>query len=386
MGGCRKKERSTWYLFKISCEQRMNSVLEKYYPDSTKYMEINGVNVPYVYTKVEEEYAALRNEIGIIDGIGYMILLVSGDGAANFLDNLSTKDIKYLNPGKISESLFLNENAEAIGIGFIINNENEFIVLIPPENADGIATWLYEKKEDDIKIVDLSEMKSLFFIEGHKSYEIIREIFDFPVETLPLRDMVMVNYNGEDICLSRIGRSGEYGYAILGNREVMEKILKICIGNFPDKGVQFCGTDALSICMLEISQPVISKEFIKEGNVFELCNQWFIQYDKEEFLGHEKLIEDFESDRKKLCIGFCAKDCSTIPSNTPIYLEDEEIGSVLYGRFSPSLKGYLGMGLVKVDYAVSGIPLTLKADSKDIVVETLSSPFVRPISWDSPME
>ena len=113
-----------------------------------------------------------------------------------------TKDIRYLNPGKIAECFFLNENAEALGISYIVNDDDTILVLVPPENAEAITAWIKEKLGDSLNITDMTSDNHLLFIEGEKSWKIAKEVFDFPIETLPLRDMVKVEYSSNNIMLS----------------------------------------------------------------------------------------------------------------------------------------------------------------------------------------
>ena len=82
--------------------------------------------------------------------------------------------------------------------------------------------------------------------------------------------------------------------------------------------------------MLEISQPVFNAQTAAEGNLFELNEQWFVQFEKEEYCGHDKLMELFEAEREKLSVGFSspAKD---VPDGAPVSLFGEEVGKLLPG-------------------------------------------------------
>lgn len=362
------------------------SALKNMYPAQVKTVEYNHCEVPSVYTDAVHEYDVLRHHIGVIDGIGFAVLKVQGDEAAEFLDSLVTKDICFLNPGKVSECLFLNEEAEPLGLTYIINNEDSFVVLVPPENAETVTKWIQDKLVDGVTVTDMTQTHSLVFLEGEKSWKIIRELFNFAVETLPLRDMTHIDYEGEKILLTRIGRSGEYGYAVLATDATVVKYVEACMSKFSDLGVEFCGTDALETCMLEISQPLISPDTAKEGNLFEFAQQWFVQYEKEDFCGHEKLVELFEGEKERLSVGFRCCSAKTIPDGATVSLYGEEVGKVVRAKYDPSFDGVLGIAMLRIDIAVSGIELTVVADGEEHTIETLSSPFVRPLSWDSQID
>jgi aminomethyltransferase len=362
-----------------------NSVLNDLYVEGVVCKEVNGALVPSKFTDVTTEYNIFRHGIALVDGIGYAMLKIEGDNVIEEIDALVTKDIRYLNSGKIAECFFLNENAEALGISYIVNDDDIIIVLVPPENTETITTWLKEKLDDSLSITDMTVENHLLFIEGEKSWKVAKEVFDFPIETLPLREMVKVEYFSNNIMLSRIGRSGEYGYAMIGSHDAIHSITEHLLNTYIDN-LAWCGTEAMSVCMLEVNQPLINDTFVKEGNIFELAYQWFVQFDKEDYYGRDVLMTQFEEKLTKCCVGFVVKEATQIDTDSKVYLEDELVGKVIYNKYDPTLNGVLGYLLLDIKVAVSGIPLTIKDINGTVTAITVSSPFVRPLSWDSQME
>ena len=53
---------------------------------------------------IEEAYAQIRENVAMVDGSAFGILSVTGDGAADYLDGIVTRDIKYLSIDTVSES------------------------------------------------------------------------------------------------------------------------------------------------------------------------------------------------------------------------------------------------------------------------------------------
>lgn len=360
-----------------------NSVLKDLYVESVVCEEVNGAAVPAKFTDVAAEYDVYRHGIALIDGIGYAMLKIEGDNVIEAIDALVTKDIRYLNPGKIAECFFLNEDAQPLGISYIVNDDDTIIVMVPPENAETITAWLNEKLEG-LTITDMTADNHLIFVEGEKSWQIVKEVFDFPIETLPLRDMVKVDYESNNIMLSRIGRSGEYGYAMIGSYDAIHALAAHLLNTYDN--IAWCGTEAMSVCMLEVNQPLINADIVKEGNIFELAYQWFVQFDKEEYCGRDVLMSQFEEKLEKCCVGFVAEGETEVLDGAEALLEDEVVGKVIYSKYDPALKGILGYLMLDIKLAVSGIPLSIKKADGVAKALTLSSPFVRPLSWDSSME
>ncbi|MDR1550080.1 MAG: hypothetical protein LBT06_16060 [Hungatella sp.] len=361
-----------------------SSKLKKFYPEGYKITGINHCEVPVSYTDVEEEYYVLRDQIGMIDGIGYGIFNISGEGAADFLDMIATKDIKYMNIGTVMECLILNDSAEVLGIVFIERVDFDYIILIPPESAESVYSWMREKVTDDVVMKDLTEDRSLVFVEGHKSWKLVQEILKIETEMLPLRGLCETKWKNNSMVLSRIGHSGEYGYAVLAEHSVIEEFVETCL-TVKNCQVKFCGTEAMDICMLEIRQPNLKYESLKSGNLFEMVMQWLIQFEKENYFGYKSMKELFYQGRNMLSVGFVCKEKKGLAGVTKVFFDKEEIGEVVYSKYSPKLEALIGILKIKEAFSVSGIQLDIKDDDSICTVQTVSSPFLRPASWDEEM-
>ena len=174
---------------------------------------LGDVSVAGCYTDTLTEYKAIRESAGIIDGHGYAILSVSGDASSEVLDTIVTKDIQFLNSGAISECAVLDSQANMKGTVFVEKGDDDYRILIPPESKEGVLALLQDH-QCEVQITDLSERQSLFFLEGPLSWRLMKEVFELDIESLPLRGFMECEYQGVSFTVSRIGRSGEYGYAV----------------------------------------------------------------------------------------------------------------------------------------------------------------------------
>lgn len=350
-------------------------------------MEINGREVVYNVNDIEKEYKALREGAMFYDCSNYGILKISGNSAADFLEHLSTKDIQYLNIGNASECYFLNANADVVGSVVILCRNEDYLVITPWEQADAVKAWVEEKATGEaVEVQDLLDEKALIQIEGPESWKVVKDVFGIEIENLALRAFDVVNWNGEEVIILRIGRSSEYGYMVISSFEKANEVCNTLLNsawNFP---VLEGGFEVVELAMLEIHQPNFIKETPNYGNIFELAQQWNIQFDKEDYIGYEKLMELFNKGINKTAVGFvCDMDIS-IQEGESIYVDDDYIGNVVYIRDSIKLEKKLGIAVLQKPYAVSGLRLKVDTSEGKRDINTVSGPFVRPISWDKKME
>ena len=337
---------------------------------------------------VEESYKRIREGFAFIDGSVFGMLRISGSDAADALDRLAARDIAYLNIETVCETLVIDEDARALGVPYICRLDEDFIVLTPP-GCEKAAEWICEKcKEDGADVTDLSEEKSLMFIEGPVSYKAVRDVLGVDVDLLPVRGITQVDdWNGFALTVMRIGRSNEYAYAVVADDEAVVKVAEECGSYASSKGIEagFACEEAMEICMMETNQPNFKMLDTENSNVIELGLTWFAQYEKEEYIGHDRLMELFAGEKTYGAVAFKGLSARSADIGAPILLEGEEIGCVLESCYDPKLDTVIGTAKIRADLAVAGIELTLKDASGESQIETVAMPFLRPISWDQPM-
>lgn len=368
----------------------MKSVLEQVYTKDAESMEIAGRNAVKGFGKLEDEYKALREGAMIYDCSNYGFFKVYGEGSDEFLENLCTKDIQYLNVGNISECYFLNEDAEIIGSVFVYRREEDFMIITPWEHGNAVKEWLeaqINQTNTDVKVEVLEGKIAAISVEGPQSWKLVKNIFDFEIETLALRYAEELSYNGENITVLRIGRSTEYGYMIIATPESGKAIYEALTEAECDFPVEEGGVDCLELAMLEVHQPNFRKETKEYGNILELEQQWYIQYDKEDYVGKEKLMGLLESGAGKNAVGFTGGkgDTPYLPG-CHVSADGEVIGKVVYSSYSLKLDCVLGIAVLDKPFGQSGMDYEVQTENGTKPIHTVSAPFVRPLSWDLKME
>ena len=354
-------------------------------PQAAKTETIGGREVAMVYTTLEEEYAALRQDCGFIDCSDFLAVRISGDGAAEYLDRLCTKDIQFLNIDMLAECMMLNDEGDSLGIVWVMNVGDDYLLMTAAESAAEVLAWMQAHVPEDVTIREITD-QALVAIEGRYSWRIMRDVLDVDVNGMPLRGIQEVkDFAGDTLLLARIGRTGEYGYLAMGDPETIQRYVESCFSYVENEGLklQFVGREAIEICMLETSQPDFRYENRSKGSVFELGQQWLIQYEKEDYIGREKLMERFEAGQNRAAVLFIGDKDSGIADGDAVCLEDECVGSVVHAVYSPGNDKTIGIALLRRDLAVSGICLTA---GKGATIEMISSPVIRPRSWDERIE
>ena len=339
--------------------------------------------------KLEDGYKRIREGFAFVDGSVFGMYKVSGSGAADTLDKLAARDLAYLNIETVSEALVLDEDAKALGVPYFCRLDEDFIVLTPP-GCEKAGEWISAKcAEDGVDISDLKEEKSLLFIEGPVSYKPVREVLGVDVDLLPIRGITQVDdWNGFALTVMRIGRSNEYAYAIVADGDAILKAVEDCGAYAASNGIEagFASEEAMAVCMMETNQPNFRILDTDASNVFELGLTWFAQFEKEDYIGHDKLKELFAGEKAYGLVAFKGLSAKSAEIGAAVLLEGEEVGTVVEACYDPKLDTVIGTAKLREDLAVAGIELTLKDAAGESPIETVAQPFIRPLSWDHPIE
>lgn len=338
------------------------------------------------FGNIAEEYNALRTGAILYDCGDYGIFEVTGDDASDYLESLSTKDVSFMNISAITESCFLNDDAEMICPAFIVKKEDKYIVITFWEFADAAYKWMQSAADGfSVEVKDISPDVSLLTVEGCCSWKIIKSVFDTEIENIALQTVQDISYKDSEVSIMRIGRTSEYAYMILGNTAAGSSVYSdvLSCGSECDFPVCEGGFDCIEAAMLEVHQPNFIRESGKFGNIFELSQQWYIHHDKEDYHGFEKIREIIENGIEKSAVCFISEDADVIEPGTAVMDEENnEAGKVVYSLLAPKFGKALGIAVLNDPYGQPN--LTFTAGTKKI--ETVSSPVVRPLSWDMKME
>ncbi|MFC0302619.1 glycine cleavage T C-terminal barrel domain-containing protein [Virgibacillus soli] len=366
----------------------LNRVLQKQLGnigDKSVVDELGDYQIVQRYVDVEKEYDALRNHVGIIDYTANGKIKITGDDPVEFLNEFLTIDIEFMDIEKVDFSLILDEDAQVIDLVTIYHQEDYILIETSAHQREKIHQLLLHGNNDDIVVVeDVTNQFAIIGFEGPYAWKVGREFLDFDISSLPFQSFVETTWQDQSILFARTGVTGEYGYKICvaasSGLKLWEHLLE---QDSEDFSVHPVGMQALEIAMLEVRQPNVRYE-TSELNVFEACLEWLVHFDKDEFAASEVLQEIREEGVDKRLVGFCFDAKEVLAKDDTILVEHVEVGKVVQVVHSYQLGKKLALGVVEDIFAVSGLSLVAYHHEKGqlVPIETISSPYVIPKSWE----
>src|SRR5207302_597904 len=120
-------------------------------------------------------------------------------------------------------------------------------------------------------------------------------------------------WEGEEVLVSRLGFTGEYGFkcnlSIEGAKKLWTRLAE---------EARPIGHEALEIAMLEVRQPMLHRELGDDGNVMRCGLNWLIELEKEDCVGHEALMAQRDAGPDLLPVSFTADRSVIVSLGAPV--------------------------------------------------------------------
>lgn len=320
----------------------LETKLNKFHKDlGAKMGDFAGYDMPLQYSSPQEEVAAVRNGAGVFDVSHMGEFFVTGKQAVEFVDSMLPNDFAKLPLNKAMYSPLCHENGGIVDdlIAYKLADEKVMICV----NAANIQKdFEYFQKfagNFECKLADHSDQYSLLAIQGPKSLEVIHTLYPDSASVEKFGLLVLNQDDNNPIILARTGYTGEDGFEVFVPHSEIETLWD----NLMQAKVVPCGLVARDVLRLEACYPLYGHELNDELSPLETGLKWTVKMDKANFVG-KAALESRENKHKQIKI-YIEKG---IPrEGYKIFSSDEqEIGVVTSGTYSPTLKKGIAMGLI----------------------------------------
>ncbi|MHA1409476.1 MAG: glycine cleavage system aminomethyltransferase GcvT [Candidatus Odinarchaeia archaeon] len=347
-------------------------------------VEFAGYEMPIYYKEgIIKEHLSVRNSVGIFDVTHMGRLIFSGPDAADFLDYMTTNNVKKLKIGEGHYSVLCNENGGIIDDLIIYRLEEEkFFVVVNSANKEKDLKWFKANVANkDVIIENISDITPQFAVQGPKAIETLEKISDEKLD-VPYKfgQIIETKLAGYPVYATRTGYTGEDGYEISQLNvplsdpkpaiDLWEKIL--------DAGKEFnitpCGLGARDTLRLEAGMPLHGSDITEDTTPLEARLRFVVKLKKGNFIGRDALLKQKESKPQRYRVGLIMVDKGIPRAHLKIIADGKEIGETTSGSYSPLLpKGYgVALGYVHRDYKDDNILLHIEIHKKLRLAETVT--------------
>ncbi len=344
-----------------------------------------GWEMPVSYAGTVAEVAATRISAGIFDVSHMGEVTVTGNGAFDFVQSVTTNDVSKLVPGKAQYSLLLNESGGIIDdIIVYCMGENDYMIVLNAGCKDKDWEWLQAQAEGktNVLLTDVSDQWALIAVQGPGAVKLVAEVMnkpgqnggydtDYKLENVKRFNFVGIHEYGMPLILSRTGYTGEDGFEILCNWEDAPVLWKI----LTDGGAAPAGLGARDVLRLEAAYSLYGHELDAQSGPQESGVGWAVKMKKGEFIGRTALLG---KPPMQQLVGL-QMDARAIPREHYAVSDAEGrvIGETTSGTWSPTVKAGIAMARVDLSAAAPGTPVFVDIRGRQAPATITKLPFYR---------
>lgn len=343
---------------------------------------------PRVYKKTGEtltdayirEATAVRKSVGIVDVTSLGKIDIQGPDAAEFLNRIYANAFLKVPIGKARYGIMLREDGYMFDDGTSWRlSETQFLMTTTTANAGRVLSEMERLLTiiwPDLKVhvTSLSDQWAGMAVAGPKSRDtlikVIKDI-NFSEDGLPFMGVADGSIGEWPVKVARLSFSGERAYEVYTPTHYGVSVWKEIIKAGKDFDITPYGTEALGTLRIEkghISGPEMDgRTTMADVGLGKMASS------KKTYVGSVLKERDglTQQNRQKM-IGLISHDNKPILAGAHVLRDTDNIGHVTSTTYSPALKKYIALALIKNGHEQMGKTLTatfpLKNENNNVLV------------------
>jgi len=312
-----------------------------------------GWEMPVSYTGIIEEHNAVRNAAGIFDISHMGEIIVEGFCAEQFLQRIATNDASRLHEGEAQYSFLSNEHGGIIDDTVIYRiRDNAFMLVVNAANKEKDYAWIKRHQGLGVRVQDASKQYGLLALQGPRAAEILQPFLSSPLQRLRSYTFIKCVLEGKDVFVSRTGYTGEDGFEIYCNSRDLIFLWSCLSEQGKPAGLLPCGLGCRDTLRLEAGMVLYGNDLDENCTPFEAGLMRFVAFREEiPFIGQPTLEKQTKDGSARMRVNFSMETKEIARAGCDVFVNDERVGNVTSGSFSPTFR--YGIGMAFVDTAIA---------------------------------
>jgi aminomethyltransferase len=261
--------------------------------------------------------------------------------------------------------------------------KDKFMFVSNAANREKDYNWLVKNaKNFNIHIEEVSDNVTMLAVQGPNAEKTLQKISPDNLSGIERFKCAPSSLAKVDVLLSRTGYTGEDGFEVfiwstpLSNPNNAVKVWNAILDAGKPFGIEPCGLGARDTLRLEAGMCLYGNDIDEKTTPLEASLGFVVKLQKDNFMGKEALLKQKNEGIKQKRVGIRMIEQGIPRPNFEIYSgNNEKIGYVTSGTFSPLLKCGIGMAYVQTSQAQERNIVNVKIRDKLVKAEIVPFPF-----------
>lgn len=336
---------------------------------SAKMGAFAGYDMPLYYADgVLKEHEWVRSGAGVFDVSHMGQISLKGKGAQSFLEKLTPSSFEKQGINRAKYTVLMNERGGIIDDLMVTKTgEDEFHLVINAGCKEKDIDWIKSHLPSSVELTNYHDW-ALIALQGPQSEMVINAVLGIDLSNQPYMSLWYKDYT---MFISRLGYTGEDGFEISVPNANAVDIWNKLLSHDAVKPIGLAARDSLR---LEMGYCLYGHDIDDNTSPLEADLSWVMGKNNKNFIGADAMKAP---ERKR--VGIVLLDKGIAREGAEIRnMNDEIIGALTSGGFSPSLKQSIGQGYVPVEYAAIGTEIWVNVRGNNLRGHVALMPFLQP--------
>ena len=322
-----------------------------------KLVPFAGWEMPVQYAGVRDEHLAVRTGCGVFDVSHMGEIETAGAQALELLQRLLSNDVAALEVGGAQYSVLCRGDGGILDDLFTYRLAQErYLTVTNASNHERDLAWFRAQAESEgfeAEVGDRLESFAMLAVQGPDARELIAPLFaaELPARmraaTVPLAD-------GGEALVCGTGYTGEDGVEVL----IDPALARSLWGSLLVAGATPAGLAARDTLRLEACFHLYGNDMDDQRNPIEAGLGWCCK-EATGFIGSEAIAAARQRGPEEKLAPFALTGRGIPRQGNTVLADEDEVGIVTSGTFSPCLERGVGMAYLRADLAEPGTPIEL---------------------------
>ena len=339
-----------------------------------------GWDMPVEYSSISNEHLAVRTRAGLFDVSHMGEIEIAGKNALAAVQRISSNDASRLSVGQAHYAGLLTPAGTYVDDMLVYRMApSHFMLVVNAANTAKDYAWISEQitPVGDAAVVDSSSRYALIAIQGPAARETLQPLTAVDLGQLRYYWFSYGEVASARVTISRTGYTGEDGYEIFVPPNMADRVWQALLESGRGADVIPCGLGARDTLRLEAAMRLYGNDIDETTTALEADLAWTIGWNKSDFIGRERLVEQRGSGTSRKLVGFEMLDRGIARHGYPVMKDGRSIGIVTSGTQTPFLKKAIGMAYVPTELSAPNNEIDIDVRGRSLRARVISLPFYR---------
>jgi aminomethyltransferase len=351
---------------------------QKHIDLGAKMVAFAGFNMPLQYTGLTDEHLNVRNNVGVFDVSHMGEFMVTGEGALDLIQRITSNDAAKLSIGKVQYSCFPNNEGGIVDDLLVyMLGEEEYMLVVNGANLAKDWDWVTKHNTTGVKVENHSYNMSLLAVQGPNAQKMLQPLTNMDLDMVYYTVQKGTFAGVENVIISSTGYTGAGGFEVYFENKDANAIWEAIQEAGKPVAMKMAGLAARDTLRLEMGFCLYGNDINDTTSPLEAGLGWITKFTKD-FVNSDNLKAQKENGVTKKLVGFELIDRGIPRHDYEIVDADgNNIGIVTSGTMAPSLGKAIGMGYVTTEYSKVASEIYIAIRNKRIKAQVVKMPFYK---------